>query len=141
MATDARNHTVPAAADAPARSALTNMSLSIRDVVYVADTTARAAVVSAMASAGKTIGSAEPLYVHRGDAGAGRELEYSVDGTNFKTVATSALSAPYSIAAGSVTVSISASSTGTAAITFPTSRFSVAPLVMATVNHQDRSTK
>lgn len=42
---------------------------------------------------------------------------------------------PMAIAAGSATLNISAAATATVAITFPASRFSVAPIVMATITN------
>lgn len=82
MATDARGHTVPAATDAPKRADLTALSLSVRDVVYVATVTARAAAVTALGAS-----AANPLYVHRGDAPAGRQLEVTTDGTTWRVIA------------------------------------------------------
>lgn len=86
MATDARGHTVPGAGDAPARAALTDLSLSIRDVAYVADSTGRATLVSDLATAGKTVSASNPLYVHRADATTGRNLEVTVDGSTWNTI-------------------------------------------------------
>jgi hypothetical protein len=39
---------------------------------------------------------------------------------------------PFAFASGTVTVSLTAASSGTATVTFPTSRFSVAPIITAT---------
>lgn len=39
---------------------------------------------------------------------------------------------PYAIAAGTVSVTLTASTSGTASVTFPTGRFSVAPIVQLT---------
>ena len=62
------------------------MARSIRHIVYVANTTERSAVVAAMTAAGNAPSITNPVYVHRGDAAGGRELEFSPDGTNWRTV-------------------------------------------------------
>lgn len=41
---------------------------------------------------------------------------------------------PYAMSAGTVSVTLTAASTGTATVTFPTSRFTVAPIVNVTKN-------
>jgi hypothetical protein len=47
---------------------------------------------------------------------------------------------PYAVAAGMVTVTIAAAATqGTAAVTFPVGRFTVAPIVQASVNNAGSS--
>lgn len=48
---------------------------------YVANTTERAAVVLAFAPT-----ASKPLYVHRADAGLGRELERTLNGTDWLTI-------------------------------------------------------
>lgn len=85
MATDVRAHTVPAATDHPSRAALLALSLSTRDPIPVANTTARAALIVSLASAGITPTTANPVFVFRADAGAGFELEVTTDGTNWTT--------------------------------------------------------
>lgn len=83
MAADARSHVVPAATDHPARATLLNLSLSIRDLTVVANTTARTALVSALASAGQTVSTSNPIFIYRTDSGT---IELSVDGTNWTVV-------------------------------------------------------
>lgn len=86
MATDVRGHTVPAATEPPRRQALLDLSLSIRDIVYVANSTARAQLVVDLTTAGHAPSPTRPLYVHRGDAPAGQQLEQTVDGTTWRCV-------------------------------------------------------
>lgn len=86
MATDARNHTVPAATDHPSRATLLTLALGIRDVVPVANTTARAAVVSAMTAAGVSVSTSNPLYVHRADARPDSAIEVTTDGTTWQAI-------------------------------------------------------
>lgn len=81
MATDARGHTVPAAADHPQRQNLLDMALSVNDPVMVADTTARTSVASALAA---SISASRPLIVYRADAA---RYESTIDGTNWLVVA------------------------------------------------------
>lgn len=78
MATDDRGHTVPGGSDKPKRAAINDLSSSIRDIMYVANTTARATAATALSPS-----ASDPLYVHRGDAPAGAQLEVTTDGTNF----------------------------------------------------------
>lgn len=86
MATDLRGHTVPGPLETPRRAALTDLSLSIRDIVYVANATARAQLVTDLTTAGHGPSTSNPLYVHRGDAASGRELEVTTDGTTWRAV-------------------------------------------------------
>jgi hypothetical protein len=86
MATDVRGHTVPAASGHPARSDLLSLALSIRDPIPVASVAARATKLSSLASAGITPSTSNPIAFWRADAGDGRELEYTTDGTTFWTV-------------------------------------------------------
>lgn len=88
MATDARKHTVPGAADAPSRQALLDMSLSIRDLVPVATVTARAQLVADLTAIGQAPSATRPLMVYRADAAAGREVEVSVNGDNWRALNT-----------------------------------------------------
>jgi hypothetical protein len=63
-------------------------SLNGRIVVPVASTTARAALVAALAAEGFTPSAANPLYDHRSDATAGNELEVTTDGATWRTIPT-----------------------------------------------------
>lgn len=87
MATDARNHTVPAAAGHPARADILSLALGIRDLIPVANTTARAAVITAMASAGVSVSTSNPVFVYRADARPDSAIEVTTDGTTWKTIA------------------------------------------------------
>ncbi len=80
MAADARTHVVPAATDHPSRAELLALSLSIRDLTVVANTTARTTYASAMSTAGQGASTSNPLFVYRTDSGT---VELSVDGTNW----------------------------------------------------------
>lgn len=86
MATDARKHTVPGAADAPSRQALLDLGLSIRDVVPVADATERAQLVADLTAVNQGPATSRPLFVYRADAGAGREVEYTVNGSTWRSL-------------------------------------------------------
>lgn len=86
MPSDARNHTVPAAGDHPARATLLSLALGIRDVIPVSNTTTRAAVITAMAAAGVSVSVSNPVYVHRADARPDMALECTTDGTTWKSV-------------------------------------------------------
>jgi len=83
MATSARKHTVPAGGELPERAAINRLADSIIDIVPVANTTARAQLLVDLGWAPST---ARPLLVFRGDAPAGGEIEYTVDGTNWRTL-------------------------------------------------------
>lgn len=86
MATDARNHTVPAASGHPARADILSLALGIRDLIPVANTTARAAVITAMASAGVSVSTSNPVFVYRADARPDSAIEVTTDGTTWKTI-------------------------------------------------------
>lgn len=81
MATDARGHTVPASTDHPSRSELTALSLSILDIVPVADTTARAAAATALSPT-----TSKPLVVARADAASELLLEVTTDGSTWLAI-------------------------------------------------------
>lgn len=86
MATDVRKHTVPAAGDAPRRQAILDLGLSIRDVIPVANTTARSQLISALSAAGQPPSVTNPVFVYRADAGDGVEIEYTINGSAWKTI-------------------------------------------------------
>jgi hypothetical protein len=81
VATDARGHTIPAGPDFPKRADLLNLSLSVRDVVYVANTTARATAATTLGAS-----ATNPVYTYRADAAAGSELEFTTDATNWVSI-------------------------------------------------------
>lgn len=64
MALDARNHTVPAGADAASRASLLNLALSVNDYVSVANATARAAKYTELTA---SVSAARPLIVWQQD--------------------------------------------------------------------------
>lgn len=89
MATDLRGHTVPASTDHPSRAGwVLNPLMSVRDPIPVANMTARAALIVALAAASPAVvpSTANPIWVFRADAPVGNETEYTVDGTNFTSV-------------------------------------------------------
>lgn len=89
MGTDIRKHTAPLAGETPSRQVINDLSLTVNDVIPIANTTARAQLVVDLTAAGFTPSQTKPLYVHRADAGAGLELEVSTDGTTWRTIASS----------------------------------------------------
>lgn len=86
--TNARGHVIPSASDLSISRAtiFQEFGESIRDVVPVANTTARTTLVSALTAAGETPSSTKPLYVYRQDAPGLHRIEYTADGTNWVTV-------------------------------------------------------
>ena len=104
-------------------------SLIGRVVVPVANTTARDALATAVAPT-----TSNPLIVYRSDANAGRQIEYTFNGTAWTpltAVGTNGL--PYAQASGLITGTTTAVSVMNIPITFPGGRFSVAPLVQVTL--------
>lgn len=85
--TNARGHKVPLGTETSVTRAtiFEEFAESIRDVVGVANTTARAALVSALNAAGEGPTTARPLVVHRADAPGAHRIEYTVDGTVWMT--------------------------------------------------------
>lgn len=85
MATDVRGHTVPSNTGHPQRADVTALALSVRDPIVVASTTARAQKIVDLAAVGVVPSSTNPVWFYRTDAGSGKELERTVDGTTFET--------------------------------------------------------
>jgi hypothetical protein len=81
MATDARKHTAPAAGETPRRQSLNDLSLSINDIIPVANTPERAQYIVDLTAAGFGPTAARPLYFNRADAGGG--VERTTNGTDF----------------------------------------------------------
>lgn len=104
MATDARGHTVPAAADHPTRQALLTAMLSVKDPIPVADSTARATLISTLAALSPAIvpSTSNPVFVFRADAATGANVEYTTDGSTWRAI--------YANDTGSVTAGIVAGS-------------------------------
>lgn len=87
MATDARQHTIPTGASAvDIEQIIADLALSVRSIPQVADTSARSTLLSNLSAAGVPVSASNPLYVHRQDAGTGKQLEVSIDGSTFKTL-------------------------------------------------------
>jgi hypothetical protein len=89
MATDARGKTVPASTDHPARSAFLNLALSIRDPIVVSDATTRGTALSTLAALSPAItpSASNPIFFYQQDLPKGYRTIYTVDGTNFFTLA------------------------------------------------------
>ena len=84
---DARRHSVPSGGDAPSRAGwVLGPLLTVRDPIPVANATDRAQVLTDLAAAGIVPSASEPIFFFRADAGTGRELEYTTNGTTFHTV-------------------------------------------------------
>lgn len=83
---DARKHSAFGPDETPSRAAFNDLSLSIRDVVPVANTTERAQVLADLTDAGFPPSPSNPLYVHRADAVPARRLEVN-DGSGWRSVA------------------------------------------------------
>lgn len=62
-------------------------SLGARIIVPVPNVTARGQLVTRLTAEGAAPSATAPLYVHRGDAPAGFELESTTDGTTFQPIA------------------------------------------------------
>lgn len=86
MASDARSHIVPANTDHPSRATLLNLALNIRDVIPTATTTTRAAIITAMAAAGVSVSTTNPVYVHRANARPDSAIEVTTDGTTWLAI-------------------------------------------------------
>lgn len=87
--TDLKGHTVPeATGEAPARAAFDRLSRSIMDPIPVADATARAAALSALAGATPSItpSSAHPIFFYQHDLPVAYRTIWTVDGVNFIAV-------------------------------------------------------
>ncbi|EYR64278.1 hypothetical protein N866_13600 [Actinotalea ferrariae CF5-4] len=80
---DARKHTAPAAGETPRRQAINDLSMSIRDVIPVANTTERAQLVSDLTAAGAAPSTTNPVSVYRADAPAGARVEWTDDDTTW----------------------------------------------------------
>lgn len=128
MATDVRKHTVPAAGDAPSRSAILDLAKSIRDVIPVADTTARGQLITDLTTAGIGPSTSNPVFVFRADATVGREVEYTTDGSTWRVFQAGVRP---NIASGTVVITPSAANTPTSGtISFPVGLFASAPNVV-----------
>ncbi|MEA1264257.1 hypothetical protein MicroSTF_14535 [Microbacterium sp. STF-2] len=81
--TNARKQTIPTGAEQSVSRATIFSALgnSIRDVVSVANTTARGQLVNDLVAVGQGPASDKPLVVHRADAPGLHRLEYTVDGS------------------------------------------------------------
>jgi hypothetical protein len=111
MTTDIRGHTVPVANDHPSRQGwVLGPLLSVRDPIPVANATARAALIVALAALSPAIvpSTANPVFIFRADAAPGSEIEYTTNGTSWTTMATSAGSSiitPASVAGAGASLS------------------------------------
>lgn len=85
MAMDTVSHEIPLGSDAPARSAFDKLSRSIRDAIPVANTTARTAMLAALASVSPAVtpSASSPIFFHQADLPAHVRTIYTQDGSNF----------------------------------------------------------
>jgi hypothetical protein len=120
MPLDTRGHEVPPATGVPpARKALTDLSLSVNDIIYVANATERAQKIATLTAAGFGPTPQRPVVVYRGDAPTGAKLEVTENGSTWSTV--------FSGAAGTYTPTVSGFGSGFAA----TGRYTrIGPLVV-----------
>lgn len=81
--TNARGHVIPSASDTSVSRAtiFQEFGESIRDIVPVANTTARSTLVSTLTTAGEAPSSTKPLFVYRHDAPGMHRIEWTIDGT------------------------------------------------------------
>lgn len=85
---DTRKHIVPVDSDDEPNigDVARNLSASTRDPIPVNSVADRQALVAALRDEGHGPSPDEPLMVYRKDAGAGTNLEYTADGTQWWTV-------------------------------------------------------
>ena len=92
MGTSPRTHTVPLPGETPTRALLSAGLASVDDIVPVANATERAQLVADLAAVtpanpvAYVPSAARPLYVHRGDRPAGDHVEFTTDGTNWRSL-------------------------------------------------------
>ena len=103
----------------------------------VANTTARSALVTSIGLANIT--PANPLLVWRADATAGLQLEYTTNGSTWRTIAdkgelTVGTGKPYAMAAGQGGITVTQGSNASLVVSFPVGRFSVPPRVTLSQN-------
>lgn len=80
--TNARGHVIPTGTEASfnRNTIFSAFGNSIRDIVPVANTTARASLVTTLTNAGQSPSAARPLVVYRNDAPGLHRHEYTIDG-------------------------------------------------------------
>lgn len=81
--TNARGHVIPTGTEASfnRNTIFSSFGNSIRDIVPVANTTARTSLVTALTNAGQGPSATRPLVVYRNDAPGLHRHEYTTDGT------------------------------------------------------------
>lgn len=67
MGTDARGHTSPIPGETPRRQVFNDLSMTIYDIVPVANATARTTLPSTLQTAGYPVSAAKPLFVRQQD--------------------------------------------------------------------------
>lgn len=85
MGTDIRRHTAPLPGETPRRRSINDLSLTVNDIVPVANVTERAELVDDLNAASVGPSASRPLYVDRADAAPGMRLESTIDGTTWIT--------------------------------------------------------
>lgn len=81
MAIDVRKHESPVEGEQPRWEAIRELSLSTRDPIPVANATERAQLATALAAAGITVSTSNPLYIYRSDLGV---EEVSTNGSTWR---------------------------------------------------------
>lgn len=120
MATDIRRHTAPAGNETPRRQAINDLSLTVNDIVYVANATDRAQFVAGLTTAGVGPSASRPIYVHRGDATPGWELEFTTNGTTWNKVRGAAVQGqPNGAVIQAWSLAATTSGAGGVTVTFP----------------------
>ena len=99
---------------------------SARVIVPAANATAMAQVATAATTAGFGATASAPLYVHRTD----QDAVYVNKGGGWLRLTGKADSTPFAVAAGSVVYDLAGTSGQTYPVTFPSGRFSSAPIIV-----------
>lgn len=97
---DVKKHVIPEEGESPTWRWTLNLSKSIRDFIPVADTTARAQLITDLTAAGIGPSSSNPVVVFRADATTGQQIEYTVNGSAWVVVDHRSASAAVSLAGG-----------------------------------------
>lgn len=133
MASTSSKVRVPAGSDAfdpQGDMVALGQSLDGMVIVQVANITERTTVAAAVAPS-----TTKPLYVHRMDAGVGRELEVSTNGTDWRTLPTAGVG-PYAMAVGQITLATDGDAQGPqVVVNLPAGRFTTTPAIFLTAQH------
>lgn len=119
---------VPAGTDPVNRASIFAEIREHSQIVSVANTTARAALLTSLAGQSPAITptAASPVFVYRQDTG---DIEVTTNGSTWRVY--SAAGSTFRIATGWTTLSFSATNSAAQVITFPAGRFTAAPGIVA----------